>query len=136
MIPASLLVPIGQLWYGWSAETKQHWIMPNIGVCIYSFGLIIGYQCIQAYVLDCYPVYAASAVGSLTVLRSITGCVFPLFAPALYRALGYGWTSTILAAFAVTIGGSAPWLLRTKGPELRAQSLYASGDAVMYDEVI
>lgn len=136
MVPASLLVPIGQLWYGWSAETKQHWIMPNIGVCIYSFGLIVGYQCIQAYVLDCYPVYAASAVGSLTVLRSITGCVFPLFAPALYRILGYGWTSTILAVFAVTIGGSAPWLLRIKGPELRAQSLYASGDAIIYDECI
>lgn len=136
MIPASVLVPIGQLWYGWSAETKQHWIMPNIGICIYSLGLVVGYQCIQAYVLDCYPVYAASAIGSLAVLRSIAGCVFPLFAPALYRSLGYGWTSTILAAFAVVIGGSAPWLLRTKGAALRAQSLYASGDTIIYDEVV
>jgi hypothetical protein len=29
----------------------------------------MGYQCIQVHVLDCYPVYAASAMGALIVFR-------------------------------------------------------------------
>ena len=128
MIPASILVPLGLLWYGWSALAHLHWIMPNIGMVVYCFGLIVGFQCIQAYALDCYPVYAASAIGSLTVLRAITGCVFPLFGPLLYRHFGYGWASTLLAGLAVVIGGLAPVGLRLAGPGLRARSVYASGD--------
>ena len=128
MIPASLLVPLGQLWYGWSADQHLHWVMPNIGVVIYSGGLIVCYQCIYAYMLDCYPTYAASAIGSLTVLRAIAGCVFPLFGPLLYRKLGYGWASTILAGIAMVIGGLSPILLKIYGPALRVRSPYASGD--------
>lgn len=47
MIPASLFVPIGLFWYGWSAQAKLHWIIPNIGACIFSAGVIVGFQCIQ-----------------------------------------------------------------------------------------
>lgn len=128
MIPAAFLVPLGLLWYGWSATYTLHWIMPNIGITIYSFGLLMGYQCIQAYVLDCYPVYAASAMGALTVLRSLAGFTLPIFAPAMYRRFGYGWSSTILAGVAIVIGSVAPWLLRSKGAALRAKSPYAAGD--------
>ena len=31
MIPLSLALPIGLLWYGWTAEKKAHWILPIIG---------------------------------------------------------------------------------------------------------
>ena len=30
MIPASFLIPCGILLYGWSAEAKLHWIVPNV----------------------------------------------------------------------------------------------------------
>ncbi|RAL03090.1 putative bicyclomycin resistance protein, partial [Aspergillus ibericus CBS 121593] len=90
MIPSAILVPTGLLLYGWSATYHLHWLLPNLGIFIYSFGLLMGYQCIQAYVLDCYPVYAASAMGALTVLRSLAGFAMPVFAPALYRWVGYG----------------------------------------------
>ncbi|KAF2107799.1 putative bicyclomycin resistance protein [Lophiotrema nucula] len=119
MYPASLIVPAGLLWYGWSAEMHLHWIMPNIGICIFCFGVIVGYQCIQAYVLDCYPLYAASAMGALTVLRAIAGFSFPIFAPALNTSLGYGWASTVLAGCACIIGCSVPFLLSRFGPRLR-----------------
>ena len=81
MVPASLLVPIGLFWYGWSAQAKVHWIMPNIGACIFSAGIIMGFQCIQTYIVDTYTRYAASAIAAATVLRSSAGFGFPLFAP-------------------------------------------------------
>lgn len=128
MIPGSIFVPFGLLWYGWSATYQLHWIMPDIGITIYSFGLLMAYQCIQAYVLDCYPVYAASAMGALTVLRSLAGFTLPIFAPVMYKSLGYGWASTMLALVALIIGSVAPWLLKTKGPYLREKSPYAAGE--------
>jgi MFS family permease len=125
MVPASLIVPIGLLWYGWSAELRMHWILPNLGIAIFCFGVIIGYQCIQAYVLDCYPMYAASAMGALTVLRAMAGFALPIFAPAMNKALGYGWASTVLAVCACIIGCSVPVLLWRYGPVLRERSQYA-----------
>ncbi|KAK3052441.1 hypothetical protein LTS18_012287, partial [Coniosporium uncinatum] len=91
MIPGAALVPIGLFWYGWSAQARIHWIMPNIGAAIFAAGTIIGFQCIQTYIVDSYTQYAASAIGAATVLRSLAGFGFPLFAPYMYAALDYGW---------------------------------------------
>ncbi|RAQ45546.1 MFS multidrug transporter [Aspergillus flavus] len=122
MLPAALLVPTGLLIYGWSAQTHSHWIMPNIGIGIYALGLIMSYQCIQAYVLDCYAVYAASAMGALTILRSLLGFVLPILAPLIYRTLGYGWGSSLLALWALVMGGLVPVLLWRYGAVLRKRS--------------
>ena len=132
MVPASLLVPIGILAYGWAAQAHLHWILPDIGMFITSFGLVIPSQCIQAYILDCYPVYAASAIASLTVLRSVAGCIFPLIGPSLFRNFGYGHASTLLAGVTVAIGCIPPLILRHMGKSLRELSPYAAG----YVEVI
>jgi hypothetical protein len=40
------------------------------------------------YIVDAYLGYAASALAASTVLRSIAGATFPLFAANLYTALG------------------------------------------------
>ena len=40
----------------------------------------------------------------MTFLRSLAGFGFPLFAPAMYNALGYGKGDTILACFAIAVG--------------------------------
>lgn len=52
-----------------------------------------------------------TALAAVSFFRSIAGFGFPLFAPAMYKALGYGVGDTILAAFAAVIGPPAcvPW---------------------------
>lgn len=40
LIPASICIPIGLFWYGWSAEKQIHWIMPIIGTAWVGLGLI------------------------------------------------------------------------------------------------
>jgi hypothetical protein len=59
---------------------------------------------IQTYIIDAFTLYAASALAATSFFRSIAGFGFPLFAPAMYNALGYGKGDTILAACAVAIG--------------------------------
>ena len=127
MVPGSVLVPVGLFWYGWSAQAHIHWIMPNIGACIFSCGVIIGFQCIQTFLVDTYTRYAASAIAAATVLRSLAGFGFPLFAPSMYDALGYGWGNSLLAFVAIGVGFPGPLLLWKYGEYLRAKSTFAAG---------
>ncbi|KAL7895366.1 major facilitator superfamily domain-containing protein [Trichoderma sp. SZMC 28014] len=125
LIPGAILLPIGIFIYSWTAEAHTHWIGPNIGAVIFGASIIIGFQCTQGYIVDSYTRYAASAVSAVTVLRSLAGFGFPLFAPAMYSKLGYGIGGTVLAAVAIGIGWPSPIFLWFYGPKLRAMSKFA-----------
>jgi len=127
MIPGACLVPIGLFIYGWTSFYATHWIAPNIGAAIFAAGTIIGFQCTQTYLVDAYTRYAASAVGAATVLRSLAGFGFPLFAPAMYNSLGLGWGNSLLGFVAIGLGIPAPLLLWKYGEKLRARSTFAAG---------
>lgn len=127
MVPGSILVPIGLFLYGWSAQYHTHWIVPNIGAAIFGAGVIMGFQCIQTYLVDTYTRYAASAIGAATVLRSLAGFGFPLFAPYMYAALDYGWGNSVLGFIAMVLGLPAPLLLWKFGQTLRERSTFAAG---------
>ncbi|CAI7583387.1 unnamed protein product [Penicillium glandicola] len=125
MVPASLLVPIGLLIYGWSAEYQIHWIVPDIGIALPLMGATIIFQCCSQYLLDTFPVYAASANGAVYIVRGFTGFGFPLFSPVMYAKLGYGWGNSLLALVALVVGCPIPFILWKYGERLRAMSNFA-----------
>ncbi|KAK8060387.1 MFS multidrug transporter-like protein [Apiospora saccharicola] len=127
MVPGAVLIPVGLFIYGWTAEYKTHWIGPNIGACLFSIGTIIGFQCVQGFLVDTYTRYAASAVGAATVMRSLAGFGFPLFAASLYDRLGLGWGNSLLAFIGIVIGWPSPVLLWYYGESLRKRSPFAAG---------
>lgn len=127
LVPGGILVPIGLFWYGWSAQARIHWIMPDIGAVIFAAGTILGFQCIQTYIVDAYTKYAASAIAAATTLRSLAGFGFPLFAPYMYNALGDGWGNSLLGFISIGIGIPAPFLLWFYGEKLRNKSQFAAG---------
>ena len=92
-------------------QYHTHWIGPNIGAAVFAAGVIIGFQCIQTYLVDSYTRFAASAIAAATVLRSLAGFGFPLFAPYMYNALGYNWGNSLLGFIAIGLGIPAPFLL-------------------------
>ncbi len=73
LLPGAILVPLGFLIYGWSAQFMLHWIAPNFGVALAAGGIITSMQTVTAYIVDTYGIHAASAVASITVLRSFAG---------------------------------------------------------------
>ncbi|KAI9748582.1 MAG: hypothetical protein M4579_007182 [Chaenotheca gracillima] len=121
MLPGAIFIPAGLFIYGWSAQYHTHWIVPNIGVAIFGAGTQVSTQCMTSYIVDAYPHYTASAIAASAVLRSVTGFGFPLFAPALYAALDYGWGNSLLAFIAISLGIPAPYLLWKFGARLRAR---------------
>lgn len=122
MFPASLLVVSGLFIYGWAVHFHTHWIIPNLGIFLFSTGCIISYQCAQTYNIDTYTTHAASSMSAVVMLRSFAGFGFPLFAPSMYQELGYGWGNSLLGFIAIGIGLSAPVAFWIWGERLRKRS--------------
>ena len=80
------------------------------------------------YIVDTYPRYTASASSASTVLRSLSAFAFPLFAPSLFKNLGYGMGGTVLVCVSACLGIPAAILLWKFGAKIRAMSKYAAGD--------
>ncbi|KAJ7756796.1 multidrug resistance protein 4 [Mycena maculata] len=117
VIFGSIFVPVGLFWYGWSAEAKIHWIMPIIGSGIFGFGNLP----MQLYLVDTFT-FAASALSAASVLRSLLGCAFPLFGPAMFGALGNGGGNSLLGGLAIVLGIPFPVYLYYHGASIRAKS--------------
>ncbi|KAK7060842.1 hypothetical protein VNI00_000575 [Paramarasmius palmivorus] len=160
LIFGSLFIPVGLLWYGWSAQKKLHWIMPIIGSGIFGFGeanskqmsndglilfaailraddLLVSFHRsslpllrltppstslpISLYLVDAFT-YAASALSAASVLRSLLGFAFPLFAQQMFDALGVGPGNTLLAGLAIVLGIPFPIWIYYRGEAIRARS--------------
>ena len=59
-----------------------------------------------------FSIYAASALATNTVIRSIAGAVLPLAGLPMYRALGLGWGNSLLGFIAVALMPVAFLLLK------------------------
>jgi len=118
MMVSVWMFPIGLLWYGWSAEAEKPWIMPEVGLAIFAFGVFVNFQSVQIYLAEAFIPYGASAVAAATLLRSCAGAAFPLFGQQMFLKLGYGWASTVLALIALP-AIPIPWVLYVNGGRLR-----------------
>jgi hypothetical protein len=96
-------IPVSFFWYGWCAFYRVHWIATVIGLIPFGFGMMGIFIPIQTYLIDSFPVFAASAMAALTVFRSLFGALLPLAAPSLYERLGLGWGNSLLGFVAVAL---------------------------------
>ncbi|KAJ7675614.1 MFS polyamine transporter [Mycena polygramma] len=129
LVPGTIILPIGLLVTGWSAQYALHWIIPDVGIALIGVGIFLNFQSIQIYIVDVFTLHAASSMGVISFLRSLAGFGFPLLGPAMYEHLGYGKGDTILAAIAVAVGCPAPWMLWKYGKAIRKRSRYAKHQA-------
>jgi len=118
----SFLLPITFFWYGWSTYYHTHWIVPLLGLFPFAFGIIGLFMPLTTYLVDCYPMYAASAIAANTVLRSLAGMLLPLAGPAMYQTLGLGWGNSLLG-FLCVLMIPVPLLLHRYGAKLRKMGL-------------
>ncbi|KAK3942537.1 polyamine transporter 3 [Diplogelasinospora grovesii] len=134
MVPATVLLSAGLFWYGWSAEHQLHWIMPDIGNALLMAGAVTCGISVNAYVVDTYGTFSASALAAVAVLRCLAFFCFPLvrtlhssdLTPNRYRRLGYGWKTTVLGLLALCIGLPAAVMLWFFGEKLRKRSPLAA----------
>ncbi|KAI1117108.1 major facilitator superfamily domain-containing protein [Nemania sp. NC0429] len=121
MIWSSPVVPIGFFWYGWSAESHNHWIVPILGTLVIGLGSFLILLPAQLYLVDAFgPESAASVLAVNTALRSLFGAFLPLAGPPLYDSLGLGWGNSVLAFISLAFV-PVPFLFYKFGERLRAK---------------
>jgi len=118
----SLFVPITFFWYGWSTHYHTHWIVPVLGLFPFTFGIVGIMIPMTTYLVDCYPMYAASAIAANTVFRSLAGVLLPLAGPPMYDNLGLGWGNSLLG-FICVLMIPVPLMLYRYGAKLRKMGL-------------
>ncbi|OAX81596.1 hypothetical protein ACJ72_04064 [Emergomyces africanus] len=97
------VVSIGLFIFARTLRRDVHWIAPIIGSSMFGLGTILVYSGIFTFLVDAYPLYAASALAANSFLRSSLGAIFPLFGIQMYHRLGFDWASTLLAFLTVAM---------------------------------
>ncbi|KAH6657146.1 synaptic vesicle transporter [Truncatella angustata] len=114
----SFLIPISFWWYGWSADSHAFWLAPITGLVCFGLGMIGILLPVQTYMIDAFPLYAASSTAALASSRNVVGTFLPLAGPYLYKAMGLGWGNTILGFIALVLI-PAPYFIAKHGARLR-----------------
>lgn len=104
------------------ATSYKHiiWVGPASSGIAFGFGMVLIYYSLNNYIIDCYALYASSALATKVFLRSAGGGAFPLFTPQMYRKLGLQWASWLLA-FIATAMVLIPYAFYFYGKGLRAK---------------
>ena len=125
MYPFYVLSNSQLFWFAWTSSPD---ISPYASIAAgapFSFGMVLTYLSTVNYLVDGYTVHAASALASNSILRSLFGFAFPLFAEPMYRNLGIHWASCVPAFLALACV-PCPFLLYKYGPCIRKRCKYAA----------
>ncbi|KAI0014266.1 major facilitator superfamily domain-containing protein [Xylariaceae sp. FL0662B] len=120
----SLGLPIALFIFGWSAYIRGPWIVPIIfeGIALH-FSIYV-YVSTSLFMLDVYgPLYGASATGAAMLSRYVMSTAFPLFSLQMYKSLGVGWATSVLAFSALAMA-PIPWVFVKFGNRWRGMSRY------------
>lgn len=72
---------IGIFWFAWTGFRHDiHWIAPTLSGLATGFGILSIFLNLLNYLIESYLMFAASAIAANTLLRSLAGAAFPLFA--------------------------------------------------------
>ncbi|KAK9470496.1 major facilitator superfamily domain-containing protein [Dipodascopsis tothii] len=116
-------VPLSLFWLAWTSDPAvpfQACMMAGLPFGMGFTSIFIGFL---NYGTDCYRIYAASALGIMSVTRSLVAAMFPLFARGMYERLGVQWASSLLGFLALALG-PLPVVFLWKGQALRSRSRF------------
>ncbi|KAL9107685.1 MAG: hypothetical protein Q9187_008396, partial [Circinaria calcarea] len=124
MIVGAAILPIGLFWFAWTSSPHITWV-PQVlaGIPIGAGILMIFIQGLN-YIIDVYLMHANSAIAANTLIRSLAGAGFPLFATAMYHNLGVPWATSLLG-FLTVVMFPVPVLFFIYGKRIRRMSRYS-----------
>lgn len=99
----SIFIPTALFWFAWTVEFHKPWPVSIVSTFFYGIGQVTILNCTTNYYIDCFEKYAASAIAAGAVFRSLIGGIIPLFAPAMFEKLGYGWGISVFGFLSVAI---------------------------------
>ena len=65
IFPTGIVLAVGYLIYGWTAQYHQFWLAPCIGLVLIGGGMIGFFAPSQIYIIDAFTLHAASALAAV-----------------------------------------------------------------------
>ncbi|THG99890.1 hypothetical protein EW026_g2535 [Hermanssonia centrifuga] len=118
---AAPIFALSFFWFGWTSYPSVSFWAPMMAGGPLGFSIVWIFLALFNYIIDAYLFVAASALASSTVIRSLFGAGFPLFATQMFESLNPRWASTLLGCIALAMA-PIPFILRTYGPVMRRKS--------------
>lgn len=103
--------------------SSVHWIVPIIGTSFFGIGMLGSFMPIATYLIDAWPLYAASSTAASTVLRSLFGAILPLAGQQMYAKLGLGWGNSVLGFIALAMV-PVPFVFMKFGERIRTSKRF------------
>ena len=125
MIVGAFILPIGLFWFAWTSNKNIHWAPQVIAGVPIGCGILMIFLQGMNYMVDVYLWNANSALAGNTLIRSLAGAAFPLFATQMYDSLGVNWASSLLGFVCVALI-PVPILFYKYGARIRASSRFSA----------
>lgn len=97
---------------------------PIVASGVFGFGTITVFISSYMYIIDSYSIFAASALGFMTVSRYIAAGGMTVVGVPFYQNMGVHYTLTILACISAVMT-PVPYVFYRYGPVIRGWSRYA-----------
>ncbi|KAF2270173.1 MFS general substrate transporter [Lojkania enalia] len=123
MVIGGALFPIGMFWFAWTTNPNILWVPQVLAGIPIGAGVLMIFLQGRNYIIDCYLMYANSAIAANTFVRSFVGAGFPMFATAMYHTLGVDWATSLLGFLTAALF-LVPVLFFFYGKKIRDLSKY------------
>ncbi|KAK7540638.1 membrane transporter [Phyllosticta citribraziliensis] len=114
----AVLVPVSLFCFAWTVQFRVHWAATVASTFFYGVGQVMILNAVQNYYIDSFEKFAASAIAAGAVFRAVIGGLVPLFAPQLFKSVGYGWGVSVFAFVGVALA-PAPSVFYRYGETIR-----------------
>lgn len=117
----AVILPIGLFWFAWTSDPSINWVPSVLAGVAIGCGILMIFLQMLTYIVDVYMWNANSAIAGNTVLRSLAGAGFPLFATGMIHNLGLPWAMSLLGFLCAALA-PVPVLFFWYGARLRKMS--------------
>ncbi|KAE8393546.1 major facilitator superfamily domain-containing protein [Aspergillus alliaceus] len=117
-------IPIGLFWMGWTDYKSISIWSPILASSVFGFGTITVFISSYMYVIDSYDIYAASALGFMTVSRYCAAGGMTVVGIPFYKDMGVHYTLTILGCISAVMT-PVPYIFWGFGERIRSWSRFA-----------
>ena len=114
----AIIYPAGLLLYGWAAQRGWHWIIPCIANFFFGLGSMIIFAVATTMLTEFMPKKATAGVAVNNLIRNLFACIGGIVGEPIIRAIGNGWTFTILGVWCL-VSVAVVWAMRHYGPRWR-----------------
>jgi DHA1 family multidrug resistance protein-like MFS transporter len=85
MIIGAFILPVGLFWFAWTSSPNITWVPQVLAGIFIGWGILMIFLQGLNYIIDVYMWHANSAIAANTMLRSLAGGGFPMFATAMCK---------------------------------------------------